>query len=102
MTLTNTSPMFFGKVFTIFWKYWDYVSIRATEYTAVEVLGMTNVLFMHLRSEWEKFNWDIEELKYNCAALDNACEDLDPNYFIDCKFAYLDYLKTWYHLNDNG
>ena len=58
-----------GKVFTIFWRYWDYVSIRATEYTALEVLGMTNVLFMHLRSEWEKFNWDIEELKYKMQKL---------------------------------
>ena len=51
MTFTNTSPMSFGKIFAIFWKYWDYVSKRGTEYTALEVLVGTNVLFMHLRSE---------------------------------------------------
>ena len=105
MTFKNTSPMSFGKIFAIFWKYWDYVSKRGTEYTALEVLEVlvgTNVLFMHLRSEWEKVNWDIEELKYICAVLDNGCEDLNLNYFIDCKFAYLEHLKTYYYLENIG
>ena len=102
MTFTNTFPMSSGQFFAIFWKYWDYVSKRRTEYTALEVLVMTNVLFMHLRSKWEKVSWDIEELKYICAALDNGCEDLNPNYFINCKFAYLEHLKTYYYLENNG
>ena len=102
MTFTNISPISFGKRFAIFWKYWDYVSKRGTEYIALEVLVMKNVLFKHLRSEWEKVNQDIEELKYICAALDNGCEDLNPNYFIDCRFAYLEHLKTFNYLENNG
>ena len=94
--------MSFRKLFSIFYKYWDYVSKRETGYTVFEVLVMTRVLFTHLRNEQEKRYWDIEELKYICPALDTGCEDLDPNYFIACKFAYLDHLKTWYHLNNNG
>ena len=63
---------------------------------------MTNVLFIYLRSEWEKVNQDIEELKYICAALDNGCEDLNPNYFADCKFGYLEHLKNYCYLENNG
>ena len=96
MTFTKTTPMPLERFFNMFYKYWDLASKRGTEYTAFEVLLMTSVLFMHLRTEWEKLEWDVEELKWIFAALDNDYEDLDPNYFVDCKFGYLDHLKTCY------
>ena len=43
--------MSFRKLFSIFYKYWDYVSKRETGYTVFEVLVMTRVLFTHLRNE---------------------------------------------------
>ena len=39
-----------------------------------------------------------------CLALDNLCEELNPNNFIYSQYAYLDHLKN-YHLenhNNNG
>ena len=43
-----------GNFFSMFWKYWDYTSKRGTDYSALEVLLLTNVLFMDLRTRWEK------------------------------------------------
>ena len=63
---------------------------------------MTSVLFEQLKNQWEKLKWDLEELKQICYALDNNYEILDPNYFVDCKFAYLDHLRTYYYLAKNG
>ena len=57
---------------------------------------------MHLRTEWEKLGWDMEELKWICSALDNNYEILDPNYFNDCKFAYLDHVKNCCYLENNA
>ena len=63
---------------------------------------MTSLLFEQLKNQWEKLKWDMEELKQICYALDNNYEILDPNYFVDCKFAYLDHLRTCYYLAKNG
>ena len=54
MTGKNTKPMFFGNFFIMFWKYWDYTSNRGTDYNALKVVLLTNVLFMDLRTQWEK------------------------------------------------
>ena len=53
---------------------------------------------MDLRSKCEKHKWDIEELNYICSALDYNCKDFDPTFFTDCRYAYLDHIKTHYYL----
>ena len=49
-----------------------------------------------------KNGWDVEELKWICAALDNNYDILDPTYFTNCTFVYLDHIKTCYYLEHNG
>ena len=95
-TFTKTKPVSFGNLFGLFYKYWDYTSKRGTQYSALEVLLLTNVIYMDLRSKWEKQKWDIEELNYICLALDNNYEDFDPTFYTDCRYAYLDHIKTYY------
>ena len=102
MTGNDTKPMSLGNFFIMFWKYWDYTSKRVTDYNALEVVLLTNVLFMDLRTQWEKNRWDVEELKWICAALDHNYDILNPNYFTNCRFAYLDHIKTCYYVEHNG
>ena len=71
MTGNNTKRMSFENYFIMFWKYWDYTSKRGTDYNALKVVLLTNVLFMDLRTQQEKNGWDVEELKWICAALDH-------------------------------
>ena len=92
MTGNNAKPMSFGNFFIMFWKYCDYTSKRGTDYNALEVVPLTNVLFMDLRTE----------LKWICVALDHNYDILNPNYFTNCGFAYLDHIKTCYYLEHNG
>ena len=56
---------------------------------------------MLLKIEWDKNQWDFEELKQICYTLDVKFEDLNPNYFIGKEFAYLDHVKTWYYLQEH-
>ena len=102
MTFLKPNSASFGKFFGLFFKYWDYASKRGNRYTAFEVLMLTNVIYMDLRSKWENQNWDIEELNYICHALDNNCEDLDLHVLTDHQSAYLDHIKTWYYLEKNN
>ena len=102
MTGNNTKPMSFGNFFIMSWKYWGYTSKRGTDYNALKVVLLTNVLSMDLRNEWEKNGWDVEELKWICAVLDHNSDILNPNYFSNCRFAYLDHIKTCYSLEHNG
>ena len=60
MTSTKTKPISFGNFFGLFCKYWDYASKRGTQYSALEVLMLTNVIYMDLRSNWEKQKWDMK------------------------------------------
>ena len=64
MTFTNSKSVSFGKIFGLFYKYWDYASKRGTQDTAFEVLMLTDVIYMDLRIKWENKKWDIEELIY--------------------------------------
>ena len=102
MTFTKPNSVSFRKFFGLFYKYWDYLSKRGTQYTAFEVLMLTNVIYMDLRIKWENEKQDIEELNYICHALDNNCEDLDPPFFTDHRSVYLDHIKTWYYLEKNN
>ena len=101
MTFTNTSSMSFERFFPLFHKYWDIVSKRGTEHTSLEVEILTSGLFLLLKIEWDKNQWDFEELKQICYTLDVKFEDLNPNYFIGKEFAYLDHVKTWYYLQEH-
>lgn len=49
-----------------------------------------------------KKNGDIQELKFICLALDASCEELNPDNFVNCRFAYLDNLKNYYFLEIDG
>ena len=102
MTGSNTKPMSFGNFLIMFWTYWVYTSKRGTDYDALKVVLLTNVLFMDLRTQWEKNGWDVEGLKRICVALDNNYDILNPNYFTNCRFAYLDHIKNCYYLEHNG
>ena len=72
------------------------------QYTAFEVLMLTDVIYMDLRIKWENEKRGIEQLNYICHALNNNCEDIDQHFFTNQRFAYLDHLKTWYCLEKNN
>ena len=48
-TFTKRKPVSFGNFFGLFYKYWDYTSKRGTQYRALEVLLLTDVIYMDLR-----------------------------------------------------
>ena len=64
MIFTKTIPTTFGNFFPLFHKYWDIVSKRGTEHTSLEVEILTSGLFLLLKIEWDKNQWDFEELKH--------------------------------------
>ena len=60
---------------------------------------------MDLRTQWKKEKKtisDVEELKWIWLVLDHNYDILNPNYFTNCRFAYLDHIKTCYYLEHNG
>ena len=101
MTFTKTISMTYGNFFLLFYKYWDIVSKRGTEHTALAVEILTSHIFVLLKIKWDKNKWNSEELKHICYALDAKFEDLNPNYFIGKEFAYLDHVKTWFYLQEH-
>ena len=62
---------------------------RGRRLNDLEVLLLTNVIYIELRYEWEKCKWDVNELNWICEGLNNNCNLLDPtnfiNYFADKK-----------------
>ena len=67
----------------------------------MEVYIATSYIFGFLRIEWEKSNWDINELKYLTSAMDCLPNELNPNLLVSCKAAYLDELKNYYTKHNN-
>ena len=61
---------------------------------------LTSNLFLLLKTEWDKNQWDSNESIHICSALGVGFEELNPNYFIRKEFAYLDHVKTWYYLQE--
>ena len=92
----------FKKTFYFLHQYWEIINKRGIKYSGLQVTVATGFIFDILRIEWEENNWDIEELKYLCLALDNLCEELNPNNFTYCQFAYFDHLKNYYLENNNN
>ena len=102
MTLGGTQPMKFGKFFGLFSLCWNYCSQRGRLLNLLEVSLLTNTIYVKLREEWQKNMWDIEELDWACAALDNNYDLLDPNNFLNDEFAYLDHVKTCFYLDNTN
>ena len=48
---------------------------------------------------WEKNEWDVDELKVVCMALDCVCAGIDPIKFIGKETEYIERLKTFYQEN---
>ena len=53
MTYNKLTQIKFEKIFNYFYKYWDYTSKRNTEYSNIENVILTSLIFMHLKIEWE-------------------------------------------------
>ena len=83
MTYTRFQPVNFGIVFSCFQLYWHYCSQRGIRYNNVQVLLVTNKVYLDLKSEWEKFQWDLDELQWLIEAIYNKCSMLDPSDFIN-------------------
>ena len=101
MTRTKCERAKFASFFDCFYKYWNYTSKRGTEYTELEVTFQTSFIYMLLKMEWGVLGWDIEKLNWIFHALDNNYDILDLHNFTECKFAYIDHLKTCYYLDHN-
>ena len=94
-----SSDMSYQKIHQLLTQYWSEASKRNVEYTCLEVFFTTTVLFQGLRTVWEKNEWDIDELKVVCMALDCLCAEIDPNKFIGKETEYIERLKTFYQEN---
>ena len=55
-----------------------------------------------MREERQKNMWNINELDWACAALDNNYDLLNPNNFLNDEFAYLDHVKTCFYLDNTN
>ena len=51
----------FGKSVHIFYRYWDIVGKRGTEYTPLQVSILTSNLYLLLKFYWDKNGWDTDE-----------------------------------------
>lgn len=87
------------KIHQLLTQYWSEASKRNVEYSCLEVFFRTAPLFQELRIEWEKNEWEIEELKEICMAFDCLAEEINPNKFIGKETAYIQHLKTFYQEN---
>ena len=74
---------------------------RGVEYSDLQVTVATSFIFDYLKLEWIENNWDVRELQYLCLAMDTASDELNPNNFAHCRFAYLEELKNYY-IKNNG
>ena len=63
-TFIKTIPMTYANFFPLFYKYWDIVSKRGTEHTALAVEILTGHIFTLLQIKWDKNKWDSKELKH--------------------------------------
>ena len=96
MTFTNLLPVNFGIFYISFQLYWNCCHDRGRRLNDLEVLLVTNVIYIELRYEWEKYKWDVNELNWICEGLNNNWNLLDPTNFINDQFTYLDHVKTCY------
>ena len=99
MTLCGTE---FGKFFGLFSLYWNYCSQRGRRLNSLEVSLLTNGIYVNLGEEQQKNMWNIIELDWACAALDNNYDLLNPNNFLNDEFFYLDHVKTCFYLDSTN
>ena len=98
---TNKIWIMSENFFCLFFHYWRIVAQRGVSLSGLEVYIATSYIFGFLRTEWEKSNWDINELKYLTSAMDCLPNELNPNLLVSCKAAYLDELKNYYTKHNN-
>ena len=53
-------------LFRLFFIFWDVCSKRGTEYTAGQVLNITDIIYEMLRDFWVREGWDVNEIKTVC------------------------------------
>ena len=53
-------------------------------------------MFSLLRIEWQKYEWDINKLKYLTLAMDCLTDELNPYLFLHCQDACLNELENYY------
>ena len=103
MTWKEKQPVTFEKIFGFFNLYWNYgLQRRDQQINELEYFNLSKFFYDRLAIEWFKSKWNIEELNWICLAMDNNNDILNPNNFLNDKFAYLDHLKTCYYLNKNN
>ena len=80
----------------LFFHYQRVVAQRGATLTGLDVFITTSYIFGFLETEWQKSNWDINELICLTFAMDCLPQELNPNLFFNSKGAYLDELKNYY------
>ena len=59
-------------------------------------LNSCSDFFQILSNYWKRNNWDLDEIKTICYALDVCCPCLNPHYFLNQKLAYIEHINTCY------
>ena len=100
MTFSNVQPMCFGKFFGHFQPYWNYCSHRGITLSDLDVFVKTSFISTILCKEWEKNNWSIDQLEWICRQILFQKTMVDPVFFINDKFAYLNHVKNCFYMAD--
>ena len=100
MTLTNIQPMCFGKFFGHSQLHWNYCLQRGITLSNLDVFIKTSFIFAFLRKEREKKNWSIDELEWICQQISFQNTMLDPVFFENDKYAYLNHIKNCFCIAD--
>ena len=100
MTLNIPPPVSFGKFYSLFQKYWHYVSQREIRYSTLEVFVKTHFIYEALEIEWEKIKWCLDELKWICSTIDVKDSMFDPDFFINNEWCYLNHVKNCYYMRN--
>ena len=91
-------PVLFGPYFQYFQTYWNLCQQKG-RYNPIELFILTMKNFSLLQSVWAENKWDINELVWICAKIENGKELLNPNNFIMQDYAYAIHAKNCIYLN---
>lgn len=89
-----------GKFFSYFQLYWNYCSQREITVSNLDVFIKTSFIYVFLCKEWEKNNWSIDELEWICQQISFQNTMLDPVFFENDKYAYLNHIKNCFCIAD--
>ena len=88
----------FDPYFQFFQTYWNLCLWRG-RYDPIEVFTLTMKNFSLLQSVWAENKWDINELVWICAKIENGNELLNRNNFIMQDYACVIHAKNCFYLN---